>query len=226
MQVASLTARTEGLALAAQEAVSRKNRSAALAALRSKKLADLTIARRSEVLAQLEGVYSKIEQAADQVEVLCVMEASTGVLKCLNSKVGGVEKVQDVVEELREEMGKVEEIGDAMNGVGQREVTIDDGEMDEELEAMEREQRTESERLGASETIRRLAELPVVHDVQPETVDTSEGPQHASAPTVVEESTAGVGRMSLDEPNPGPVSDTGHGIAKQSEAGPLANQVV
>lgn len=225
MQVAALTARIDDLALAARKAVSSKNRSSALAALRSRKLAESTLARRSEVLAQLQGVYSKIEQAADQVEIVRVMEASTGVLRSLNSKVGGVEKVQDVVEELREEMGKIEEIGEAMIGVDQGEAMIDDGEVDEELDAMEREQRSEMERLDASETMRRLAELTGVHDIKhSERVDISKAPQPAPAPTRVEESTAELGRMSLDKSSPcQDENDTGHGVAKQIEAGPLAN---
>lgn len=208
-QVAALTARTEDLALAARKAVSSKNRAVALAALRSKKLADLTLARRSEVLAQLEEIYSKIEQAADQVEIVRVMEATTGVLKSLNSKVGDVEKVQDVMEELREEMGKVEEMGDIMNGVGQGEAMIDDAEVDEELEAMELEQRLERERLEASETMRRLAELTSTPDANhAEAVDMYEDPRHASAPIVVEQSTAELGRMSLDERSPGKITAT------------------
>jgi len=202
--VAALTARTEDLALAARKAVSSKSRSAALAALRSRKLAESTLARRSEVLAQLEQVYLKIEQAADQVEIVHVMEATTGVLKSLNSKVGGVETVQDVVEELREEMGKVEEIGDIMNGVGQGEAMIDDGEVDEELEAMEREQRLEREKLEASETMRRLAELTKGPDANhAKTVDIVQNPQHPSTPTRVEDSTAALGDLLLDEGSPG-----------------------
>lgn len=209
MQVAALTARTDDLALAARQAMSSKNRPAALAALRSRKLAELTLARRSEVLAQLEGVYSNIEQAADQVEIVRVMEASKGVLKSLNSKLGGVERVQDVVEELREEMSKVVEVGDTMNDVGQGVVTIDDGEVEEELELMEREHRLDRERLEDSETKRRLAEITSLPDANySEKAGMFDTPRHASAETGVEESTAGLGRMSLEERSPNKITAT------------------
>ena len=188
------------------------------------KVAESTLARHSEVLAQLEGVYSKIQQAADQVEIVRVMEASTGVLKSLNCKVGGVEKVQDVVEELREEMGKVEEIGDIMNGVSQGEATIGDGDVDEELEAMEREQRSERERLEGSETVRRLAELTGAYEIKHSgTLNTAQG---TSGQTGVEERTGGFGQMSLDERSPWQVeSDQGHRVARQNEVGSLENDM-
>lgn len=189
--------------------MSSKNRPAALAALRSRKLAELTLARRSEVLAQLEGVYSNIEQTADQVEIVRVMEASKGVLKSLNSKLGGVERVQDVVEELREEMSKVVEVGDTMNDVGQGVVTIDDGEVEEELELMEREHRLDRERLEDSETKRRLAEITSLPDANySEKAGMFDTPRHASAETGVEESTAGLGRMSLEERSPNKITAT------------------
>ena len=62
-------------------------------------------------LAQLEGVYSKIEEAFDQVAIMRVMEVSTGVLRNLHAQFVGVEKVEDVLDGLRDEMGKVDEIG-------------------------------------------------------------------------------------------------------------------
>ena len=63
----------------------------ALAALRSKKLNETALAQRTETLSQLEEVYSKVEQAADQVAIVRVMEASAGVLRNLHAEVGGVE---------------------------------------------------------------------------------------------------------------------------------------
>jgi len=202
-QVTALTLRIDDLTIAARNAVSSKNRFSALAALRSKKLTESTLLRRSETLAQLEHVYSKIEQAADQVEIVRVMEASAGVLKRLNSDVGGVDKVEDVVQELRDEMSKVDEVGNAMIGIGQGEATIDEGELDDELEAMEREQRLEKERLEAAETKRRLNELTRADEIKhADDMDMSEEAHHASPHAGVEESTAGVGRMSLDESRP------------------------
>ena len=131
----------------------------ALAALKSKKVAEMTLSQRYETLDQVEGVYGKIEQAADQVAVIRIMEASTGVLRSLHSQVGGVEKVEDVVENLRDEMGKVDEIGQVIEEAGRGNTVIDEDAVDEELEALERQERAEKEEQEAEETRRRLAEL-------------------------------------------------------------------
>lgn len=112
--------------------------------------------QRLNTLAQLEEVYSKIEQAAGQLEIVQVMEASTGVLRGLHAQIGGAERVEDVVEELRQEMAKVDEVGSIMNEAAP---VIDEGEIDDELEAMEQSGREAKEEIEAEETRRKLAEL-------------------------------------------------------------------
>ena len=145
-QCDTLSARISSLTTTAFAAVKSSNRISALSTLRSKKLAERNLEQRSDTLSQLEEVYSKIEQAADQVEIVRVMEASAGVLKGMNKQVGGVERVEDVIEELREEMGKVDEVGQVINEpIGARE-QVDEGEIDDELEAMEREEREKEAR--------------------------------------------------------------------------------
>ena len=155
----ALTIRIASLSEKAQNAVKVKNRVGALAALKSKKVAEMTLSQRYETLDQVEGVYGKIEQAADQVAVIRIMEASTGVLRSLHSQVGGVEKVEDVVENLRDEMGKVDEIGQVIEEAGRGNTVIDEDAVDEELEALERQERAEKEEQEAEQTRRRLAEL-------------------------------------------------------------------
>lgn len=92
-------------------------------------------------------MYAKIEQAADQVTLVRVMEGSTGVLRSLQKEMGGVEKVEDVVEDLREEKTKVDDVGAALNEANASEAVVaGDEELDEELEAMEKQQRQEQER--------------------------------------------------------------------------------
>ncbi|KAM3067204.1 hypothetical protein ACMFMG_005429 [Clarireedia jacksonii] len=153
---------------AAKEAISKKNRTSALAALRSKKSAEATLAKRHATLSQLEDVLAKIEQAADQVELVRVMESSAKVLSSLNKEVGGVERVDEVVDQLREQMGQVDEIGTIIAEPGQ--TNVDETEVDDELEAMEREERMrveekerlvreERERQEAAETKRKLDAL-------------------------------------------------------------------
>ena len=178
-QVQQLASRVAELDKKAREAVASKQLTAAKMALRSKKLADTKLQQRTATLSQLEEVYAKIEQAADQVEIVRVMEASSQTLKSFNKQTGGVEKVQDVMDGLREEMMNADEIGQAINEVSAGEV--DEGEVEDELEALEkveREKREEAERKDkerqeeaerkererreeaeAEETRRRLAEL-------------------------------------------------------------------
>lgn len=152
--------------------MAKKNLTSAKSALRSKKLVDTKLQQRIATLTQLEDVYAKIEQAADQVEMVRVMEASSQTLRSLNKQTGGVEKVQDVMEGLREEMMNVEEIGRVVNEGSAGEV--DEGEVEDELEEMEKIEREKVEEVErkereakqakeaevqAEETRRRLAEL-------------------------------------------------------------------
>lgn len=71
------------------------------------------------------------------------MEASSLTLKSLNKQTGGVEKVQDVVEGLQEEMMNTEEIGTAITEVSAGEV--DEGEVEDELAALEGAEREKRE---------------------------------------------------------------------------------
>lgn len=149
MKIAELT-------LTAKNALNNKNRISALSAVRSKKLAEHNLQRRLETLVQLEEVYSKIEQATGQVEYVSVMEASTGVLRGLNTQVGDAGKIDEVVDELREEMSKVDEVGSIMSEAGPQ---IDESEIDEELDALEHKDQEAKEEEEAEETRRKLTEL-------------------------------------------------------------------
>lgn len=155
-QGVSLEMKIAELTMTAKTALNNKNRISALSAIRSKKLAEHNLQRRLETLVQLEEVYSKIEQATDQVEYVSVMEASTGVLRGLNAQVGDAGKIDDVVDELREEMSKVDEVGNVMSEAGPQ---IDETEIDDELEALESKDQEAREEAEAEETHRKLAEL-------------------------------------------------------------------
>ncbi|KAL8787416.1 MAG: hypothetical protein Q9195_007791 [Heterodermia aff. obscurata] len=159
VQLTALTVRINNLGEKAKSAVKAKNRVAAMAALKSKKAAESVLSQRYETLGQVEGVYGKIEQAADQVALIHVMEASTGVLRNLHAQIGGVERVEDVLEGLRDETGKVDEIGQVMEEAGRGENAVDEDAIDDELQALELQDRTEREEKEAEQTRRRLAEL-------------------------------------------------------------------
>lgn len=144
-QISNLTVRIATLQNKAQTSVKAGNKASALSALRSKKLADRGLQTRTDTLHQLEEVYVKIEAAADQVEVVTAMAASAGVLKTLNNRVGGVARVEDVLESLRDEMGKVDEVSGVMAEPLDGRAVLDEGEVDDELEVLEREERARKE---------------------------------------------------------------------------------
>ncbi|KAF3384884.1 hypothetical protein F1880_002941 [Penicillium rolfsii] len=155
-QVKNLEDKVVDLTASAKTALANKNRVSALSAVKSKKMVEYNLQQRLNTLVQLEEVYAKIEQAAGQVEILQVMQASTGVLRGLHAQIGGAERVEDVVEELREEMSKVDEVGSIMNEAGP---VFNEGEIDEELEALEKADQEAKEEKEAEATRGKLAEL-------------------------------------------------------------------
>jgi charged multivesicular body protein 7 len=209
-QVHLLTARVDKLSASARDAVTRKNLVAAKATLRLKKLAETNLSRQSATLSQLEEVYSKIGQASDQVELIRIMEGSTGVLKSLNAEIGGVQRVDDVVDQLKEQMIQVDEVANAMAEVGQGTAAFDESEVDDELQAMEIEDKgereaieqreiEEAERTEAQATKRRLEPL---DDIEKEASTRRQQYARKASDILeepVEESTLGVARMALNE---------------------------
>ncbi|KAG5301360.1 SNF7 family protein [Histoplasma ohiense] len=155
-QVAHLESKIQELSLRAKDAVTNKNRVVALSALRAKRMAENNLKQRTDTLLQLEEVYMKLEQAADHIDIVRVMEASAVALRSINGQVGGVEKVEDIVEELREEMGKVDQVGNVINGVGE---AVDEGELDDILAAMEKQEQEAHDAKEAEATRRKLAEI-------------------------------------------------------------------
>ena len=172
-QVTLMNNRIEELDAETKAAVGRKNRVAALAALKSKKLAESSLANRYATLNQLEAVSAKIQQAADNVALVKVMESSAGVLQGLNAAVGGAERVDNVMDRLREQMTDTDEVAAIMSeSTG---APVDEGEIDDELEAMMAQEKTKEERVlrdreearqkekedqEAKEAQRKLDELP------------------------------------------------------------------
>lgn len=141
---------------AAKEAVAAKQMVRAKAALRSKKLAETALQQRSDVALQLEGVYQQLQQAADQVEIVEAMRAGADALKTLNEKVGGAEGVQGVVDAVNEQMMTTDEITTIIN---ESEQPLDEGEIDDEFEALEKAEKEKQAKIEAEKTAARLAEL-------------------------------------------------------------------
>lgn len=76
--------------------------------------------------------------------MVSALRASADVLKHLHEQVGGTDGVEDVMERLRDESQKVEEVSGVINegtGVG---TGVDEGEVEEELEGLIREGKEET----------------------------------------------------------------------------------
>ena len=143
-QAALLGQRIELLAAQAKQAVAKNNRVAALAALRARKLAESTLERRFATVSQLEEVAAQIEQAADNVQLVRVMEASGEALQSLHVQVGGAERVGEVVDRLREQMAAADEVGRILAEEAGT-VVVDEGEIDDELAEMVGEEKRKAE---------------------------------------------------------------------------------
>ncbi|KAJ9149070.1 Snf7 family protein [Pleurostoma richardsiae] len=224
-QTGLLNTKIDELGAAAKDAVARKNRVAALAALKSKRLAESSLEKRLATLGQLEEVAAKIEQASDSVQLVRVMGASADVLAGLNARVGGAERVDEVVDRLREQMGQADEVGSILAEAGAPSA-VDEGEIDGELEEMEREERRKEEeaertrrdaerareeartRREAEETARRLAELEPVKPIVGEKAAAEAGSAAAAVAEDTEETeelaekaadTLSLSQLSLEE---------------------------
>jgi charged multivesicular body protein 7 len=84
------------------------------------------------------------------------MRAGADALKSLNEKVGGAEGVQGIVDAVNEQMATTEEITNIINETDQ---PLDEAEIDDEFEALERAEKEKVEREEAEKTRIRLAEL-------------------------------------------------------------------
>ena len=151
-QVDDLTARVAVADRRTRDAVNAKQMSTAKSSLRTQKEIQAALDKRMAYLNQLDGVYTQLEQAVDQVEIVEAMKGSALALKGLNQRMGGAEGVQEVMEALREETAKAEDISDIINEPGQ---AVDEFEVEEELAALEN---AENERVAAEKAKKEQAE--------------------------------------------------------------------
>jgi len=126
--------------------------------------------------------------------------------------------VDGMVDRLREEMGVVDEIGEIVGELGKN-GAVDEGEVDDELEVMEREERERREAIErkeketrekreAEETRKKLDALEAVEREAREKENArqqTEQPTAVNAEKEIEDSTLGMKRMSLDPPAAEPV---------------------
>lgn len=137
LQITQLTSQISNFSDTARNALRMCNRVSAMRSIRSKKMAEQSLARKLINLSQLEEAYDQIEQAVDQVALIAAMKSTTQVLRGLHSGIDDVEHIKNVIEELQSEIVKSDGIRDAMEEVGQGANAADDEKaIDAELERL------------------------------------------------------------------------------------------
>lgn len=127
--------------MADQDAVARKNvtanKNAAKAALRRKKGYEKNLEQTTAQVAQLEQQIYSIEAANINQETLNAMKAAGSAMSQIHKGMT-IDKVDETMDQLREQHQLSEEVAQAITGAPIGEVP-DEGELDEELEGLEQE---------------------------------------------------------------------------------------
>lgn len=142
--------------LAIKEALNDGQRSRAAAALRTRKLTERHLDYHTNLSIQLQEQYAELQKSADQVETVEAMKAGAEAMAFLNSQIGGVEGVRNIMDVLNDEMATVDEVSRTINESGP---IVDEGEIDDELEAIGKEEQAKKEEEAAAQTAARLGEL-------------------------------------------------------------------
>ncbi|KAF2722573.1 charged multivesicular body protein-like protein 6 [Polychaeton citri CBS 116435] len=120
----------------ARECLQTGDKKKALMALRKKKYQETLLSRTDQQLAQLETLTSDVEFALVQKDVLFGLQQGTAVLKEIHKEMGGLEKVEMIMEESAEARQYQEEINDLLAGKMSNQ---DEDEVEDEMAALERE---------------------------------------------------------------------------------------
>jgi charged multivesicular body protein 6 len=120
----------------AKACLAKNDKARALLALRRKKYQETLLSKTDAQLEQLEKLTSSVEFALVQKDVLFGLQQGTEVLKQINKEMGGLEGVEKMMEENEEARKYQEEISEALAG---KMSNAEEDEVEEELEALERE---------------------------------------------------------------------------------------
>ena len=120
----------------ARECLARGDKEKALLALRRKKYQESLLAKTDSQLEQLEKLTSSVEFALVQKDVVFGLQQGTSVLKQIHTEMGGLEAVEKMMGESEEARAYQQEISEALAG---QMSNADEDEVEDELEAMERE---------------------------------------------------------------------------------------
>lgn len=120
----------------AKECLRRGDERSAKLALRRKKYQESLLQKTDAQLAQLEILTSDVEFALVQKDVLFGLQQGTQVLKEIHKEMGGIENVEKLLGENEEARAYQEEVSEMLAG---RMSNQDEDEVEDELEALERE---------------------------------------------------------------------------------------
>lgn len=110
------------------------------------------------MLEQVTSVLLAIDEAVGLVDMAKAMEAGGVVLKGLNEEVGGVERVEGIMEGVRRAVEEVEDVGRVIAETAVE--GVDENEVDEEMERLEREEGARVEAQSVAKTSAALPEVP------------------------------------------------------------------
>ncbi|KAH7116170.1 charged multivesicular body protein-like protein 6 [Dendryphion nanum] len=120
----------------AKECLKRGDEKGAKLALRRKKYQESLLAKTDGTLANLEILTSDVEFALVQKDVLFGLQQGTQVLKEIHREMGGIENVEKLLGENEEARAYQEEISELL---ANKMSNADEDEVEEELEALEKE---------------------------------------------------------------------------------------
>ncbi|KAH3672257.1 hypothetical protein WICMUC_004352 [Wickerhamomyces mucosus] len=103
--------------------------------LKSRKIAENSLAKQISSLNQLESIIYKIDESATNIQLLDALQKGTIILKGLNTQIGGVEKVESIIDELEGEKYKVEKITERINDLSKGD-EIDNNDLEVELDEL------------------------------------------------------------------------------------------
>ncbi|RVX73207.1 hypothetical protein B0A52_02335 [Exophiala mesophila] len=120
----------------ARECLAKGDKAKALLALRRKKYQESLLSKTDSQLEQLEKLTSSVEFALVQKDVVFGLQQGTQVLNQIHKEMGGLEGVEKMMADNEEARRYQQEISEALAGQMSNE---DEDEVEDELEAMERE---------------------------------------------------------------------------------------
>jgi len=168
-QISLLTSQIATFTQKARDATSKQNRIVAFSALKSRKLSEAALQKRSDALARIEEVLNGVAQAASDAEVIKSLEGGASALERLNKDIGGIERVEKVIDRVREGIEESEDVGRVIAEMGSS--RVDEDEVQEEFDAMlkaeeqkERKLQEERARKEAEEQARKEKENKAVED--------------------------------------------------------------